>query len=143
MRFGIFYEHQCPRPWDEGKEARIIHEALEQVQLADRLGFDTVWEVQHHFVDEYSHSSAPEVFLGACAATTRNIRLGHGIVPIPPGFSHPARVAEQISTLDVISHGRVDFGTGESRVATSSTASRSTATRSARCGRKRCPRSRG
>jgi alkanesulfonate monooxygenase SsuD/methylene tetrahydromethanopterin reductase-like flavin-dependent oxidoreductase (luciferase family) len=114
MRFGIFYEHQCPRPWDDGKEARIIHEALEQVQLADRLGFDTVWEVQHHFVDEYSHSSAPEVFLGACAATTRNIRLGHGIVPIPPGFSHPARVAEQISTLDVISHGRVDFGTGES-----------------------------
>jgi alkanesulfonate monooxygenase SsuD/methylene tetrahydromethanopterin reductase-like flavin-dependent oxidoreductase (luciferase family) len=114
MRFGIFYEHQCPRPWDDGKEARIIHEALEQVQLADELGFDTVWEVQHHFVDEYSHSSAPEVFLAACAATTKNIGLGHGIVPVLPGFSHPARVAEQIATLDIISHGRVQFGTGES-----------------------------
>ena len=114
MRFGIFYEHQCPRPWDNGKEARIIHEALEQVQLADRLGFDMVWEVQHHFVDEYSHSSAPEVFLGACAATTKNIGLGHGIVPVLPGFNHPARVAEQIATLDIISNGRVQFGTGES-----------------------------
>lgn len=114
MRFGIFYEHQCPRPWDDGKEARIIRESLEQVQLADKLGFDTVWEVQHHFVDEYSQSSAPEVFLAACAATTTNIGIGHGIVPVLPGFSHPARVAEQISTLDIISDGRVQFGTGES-----------------------------
>jgi alkanesulfonate monooxygenase SsuD/methylene tetrahydromethanopterin reductase-like flavin-dependent oxidoreductase (luciferase family) len=114
MRFGIFYEHQCPRPWDDGKEARIMRESLEQIQLADQLGFDTVWQVQHHFVDEYSQSSAPEVFLAACAATTKNIRIGHGIVPILPGFTHPARVAEQISTLDIVSNGRVEFGTGES-----------------------------
>ena len=113
MRFSIFYEHQLPRPWDDGAEARVIHEALEQVQLADKLGFSTVWEVEHHFLEEYSHSSAPEVFLSACAATTQNIRIGHGIVPVLPGYNHPARVAERIGTLDIISNGRVEFGTGE------------------------------
>ena len=113
MRFSIFYEHQLPRPWDDGAEARVVHEALEQVQLADRLGFNTVWEVEHHFLEEYSHSSAPEVFLAACAATTQNIHIGHGIVPVLPGYNHPARVAERIGTLDIISNGRVEFGTGE------------------------------
>ena len=113
MRFSIFYEHQLPRPWDDGAEARVIHEALEQVQLADKLGFSTVWEVEHHFLEEYSHSAAPEVFLSACAATTQNIRIGHGIVPVLPGYNHPARVAERIGTLDIISNGRVEFGTGE------------------------------
>ena len=113
MRFSIFYEHQLPRPWNDGAEARVVHEALEQVQLADKLGFNTVWEVEHHFLEEYSHSSAPEVFLSACAATTQNIHIGHGIVPVLPGYNHPARVAERISTLDIISNGRVEFGTGE------------------------------
>ncbi len=113
MRFSIFYEHQLPRPWDDGAEARVVHEALEQVQLADKLGFSTVWEVEHHFLEEYSHSSAPEVFLSACAATTQNIHIGHGIVPVLPGYNHPARVAERIGTLDIISNGRVEFGTGE------------------------------
>ena len=113
MRFSIFYEHQLPRPWDDGAEARVVHEALEQVQLADKLGFSTVWEVEHHFLEEYSHSSAPEVFLSACAATTQNIHIGHGIVPVLPGYNHPARVAERVATLDIISNGRVEFGTGE------------------------------
>ena len=113
MRFSIFYEHQLPRPWDDGAEARVVHEALEQVQLADKLGFSTVWEVEHHFLEEYSHSSAPEVFLSACAATTQNIHIGHGIVPVLPGYNHPARVAERVGTLDIISNGRVEFGTGE------------------------------
>ncbi|HCB34375.1 MAG TPA: LLM class flavin-dependent oxidoreductase [Acidimicrobiaceae bacterium] len=113
MRFSVFYEHQIPRPHADGDEARVVAEALEQVQLADRLGFSTVWEVEHHFLEEYSHSAAPEVFLAACAATTTNINIGHGIVPVPPGFNHPARVAERISTLDIVSGGRVQFGTGE------------------------------
>jgi hypothetical protein len=63
MRFGIFYEHQLPRPWEAGDERRLLDNALEQIELADRLGFDNVWEVEHHFLEEYSHSSAPEVFL--------------------------------------------------------------------------------
>jgi alkanesulfonate monooxygenase SsuD/methylene tetrahydromethanopterin reductase-like flavin-dependent oxidoreductase (luciferase family) len=114
MQFGIFYEHQLPRPWQEDSEERLIREALEQVELADRLGIDYAWEVEHHFLEEYSHSSAPEVFLAACAARTKRIRLGHGIVLMPPGYNHPARVAERIAMLDLVSGGRVEFGTGES-----------------------------
>jgi alkanesulfonate monooxygenase SsuD/methylene tetrahydromethanopterin reductase-like flavin-dependent oxidoreductase (luciferase family) len=114
MEFGIFYEHQLPRPWDEGSELRLIREALDQVELADRLGLDYAWEVEHHFLEEYSHSSAPEVFLAAASQRTRRIRLGHGIVLMPPGYNHPARVAERIAMLDLVSGGRVEFGTGES-----------------------------
>ncbi len=114
MKFGIFYEHQLPRPWNEGDEQRLFQEALDQVELADRLGIDYAWEVEHHFLEEYSHSSAPEVFLAACSQRTQRIRLGHGIVLMPPGYNQPARVAERIATLDLVSNGRVDFGTGES-----------------------------
>jgi alkanesulfonate monooxygenase SsuD/methylene tetrahydromethanopterin reductase-like flavin-dependent oxidoreductase (luciferase family) len=115
VRFGIFYEHQNPRPWEERRsEHALLKDALAQVELADRLGFDYVWEVEHHFLEEYSHSSAPEVFLAAAAARTRRIRLGHGIVQIPPAVNHPARVAERVATLDLISDGRVELGTGES-----------------------------
>jgi alkanesulfonate monooxygenase SsuD/methylene tetrahydromethanopterin reductase-like flavin-dependent oxidoreductase (luciferase family)/putative sterol carrier protein len=114
MRFGLFYEHQMARPWDEGGEEQLLKDALAQVELADRLGFSSVWEVEHHFLEEYSHSSAPEVFLAAASQRTKQIRLGHGIVQLPPNFNHPARVAERIATLDLISGGRVEFGTGES-----------------------------
>src|SRR4030088_2695774 len=113
MRFGIFYEHQLPRPWTERSEADILRDSLEQVELADRAGFDYVWEVEHHFMEEYSHSSAPEVFLAAASQRTSRIRLGHGIVQLPFNFNHTARVAERIATLDLVSDGRVDFGTGE------------------------------
>ena len=114
MRFGVFYEHQMGRPWEDGAEHRLLQDALEQVELADSLGFDYVWEVEHHFLEEYSHSSAPEVFLAACSQRTSRIRLGHGVVLTAPRFNHPARVAERIATLDLLSSGRVDFGSGES-----------------------------
>src|SRR4030088_2617770 len=114
MRFGIFYEHQLPRPWTERSEADILRDSLEQIELADRLGYDYVWEVEHHFLEEYSHSSAPEVFLGAASQRTKRIRIGHGIVLLPVNFNHTARVAERIATLDLVSDGRVEFGTGES-----------------------------
>jgi len=114
MRFGIFYEHQLPRPWGPDAEHRLYTDALEQVELADRAGIDYVWEVEHHFLEEYSHSSAPEVFLAAASQRTRQIRLGHGIVQAPAGVNHPARIAERVATLDLVSDGRVEFGTGES-----------------------------
>ena len=113
MRFGIFYEMQLPRPWGPDDERRLFHEALDQVVLADQLGYDNAWEVEHHFLDEYSHSSAPEVFLAAAAARTTRIRLGHGIRQVIPNYNHPARTAEGLATLDIISNGRVDFGIGE------------------------------
>ena len=113
MRFGVFYEHQLPRPWKNGDEHRMFRDALDQVSLADRLGIDYAWEVEHHFLEEYSHSSAPEVFLAAAAGRTRNIRLGHGIRQVIANYNHPARTAETIATLDLVSNGRVDFGIGE------------------------------
>src|SRR3954451_23631583 len=113
MRFGIFYEHQMPRPWEEGAHEKLLKDALDQVELADRVGFDYVWEVEHHFLEEYSHSSAPEVFLAAASQRTKRIRLSHGIVQLPPAFNQPARIVERAATLDLISGGRVELGTGE------------------------------
>jgi alkanesulfonate monooxygenase SsuD/methylene tetrahydromethanopterin reductase-like flavin-dependent oxidoreductase (luciferase family) len=113
MRFGVFYELQLPRPWAPGDEHRLFKEALDQVVLADRLGYDHAWEVEHHFLEEYSHSSAPEVFLASAAALTRTIRLGHGIRQVIARYNHPARTAECVATLDIMSDGRVDFGIGE------------------------------
>src|SRR5881275_1953834 len=114
MKFGIFYELQLPRPWEPGGELRLYQNALDQVELADRLGYDYVWEVEHHFLEEYSHSPAPEVFLAAVSQRTDRIRLGHGIVNVMPAVNHPARVAERAATLDLVSNGRLDLGTGES-----------------------------
>lgn len=113
MKFGVFYELQLPKPWNEGDEHRLFHEALEQIVLADCLGYDHAWEVEHHFLDEYSHSSSPEVFLAAAASVTKNIRLGHGIRQVIPNYNHPARTAEGLATLDIMSNGRVEFGIGE------------------------------
>ena len=113
MKFGVFYELQLPKPWKPGDEARLFHEALDQLVLADELGYDYAWEVEHHFLDEYSHSSAPEVFLAAAAAKTSRIRIGHGIRQVIPNYNHPARTAEGLATLDIISNGRVEFGIGE------------------------------
>ncbi|MCY4128114.1 MAG: LLM class flavin-dependent oxidoreductase [Gammaproteobacteria bacterium] len=119
MKFGLFYELQLPKPagqpqWNPEDEHKIYHDMLDQVELADSLGFDYVFEVEHHFLEEYSHSSAPEMLMAALSQRTKNIRLGHGIVLMPPGYNHPARVAERISALDLLSDGRVEFGTGES-----------------------------
>ena len=113
MKFGVFYELQLPKPWNEGAEHRLFQEALEQIVLADKLGIDHAWAVEHHFLDEYSHCSAPEVFLAAAAGMTKNIRLGHGIRQVIPNYNHPARTAEGLATLDLVSNGRVDFGIGE------------------------------
>jgi alkanesulfonate monooxygenase SsuD/methylene tetrahydromethanopterin reductase-like flavin-dependent oxidoreductase (luciferase family) len=111
MKFGIFYEHQLPRPWTERAEYELLQNSLDEVELADGLGYDYAWEVEHHFLEEYSHSSAPEVFLAAASQRTKQIRLGHGIIQLTT--NHPARVAERVSTLDLLSHGRVEFGIGE------------------------------
>ena len=113
MKIGGFYEHQLPRPWTRDSEHQLLKNALEQVELADRSGYDYVWATEHHFLEEYAHSSAPEIFLAACAARTKTVRVGHGIVQMPPYINQPARVAERIATLDLISDGRCDFGTGE------------------------------
>jgi len=111
MKFGVFYEHQLPRPWTDRSEYELMQNSLAQVELADRLGYDYMWEVEHHFLEEYSHSAAPEVFLAAASQRTKNIRLGHGIIQLTT--NQPHRVAERVATLDLISGGRVELGMGE------------------------------
>jgi len=116
MKFGIFYELQLPRPWGPDSEWELYQNALSQIELADRLGYDYAWEVEHHFLEEYSHSPAPEVFLSAASQRTRNIRLGHGIFQLTT--NHPAKVAEKVAVLDLLSNGRVELGMGESASST-------------------------
>jgi alkanesulfonate monooxygenase SsuD/methylene tetrahydromethanopterin reductase-like flavin-dependent oxidoreductase (luciferase family) len=118
MKFGGFYELQLPRPWTRESEYTLLKQALMQVELSDRNGFDYIWATEHHFLEEYAHSSAPEVFLAACSQRTKNVRIGHGIVQMPPLINHPVRVAERIATLDLISDGRCDFGAGAGATAT-------------------------
>jgi alkanesulfonate monooxygenase SsuD/methylene tetrahydromethanopterin reductase-like flavin-dependent oxidoreductase (luciferase family) len=111
VKFGIFFELSVPRPLARDQEQQVYHNALEQARLADDLGFDSIWAVEHHFLEEYSHCSAPEVFLAAVAMQTERIRIGHGAVVCVPQMNHPLRVAERAAALDIVSRGRLEFGT--------------------------------
>ena len=114
MKFGIFFELSTPRPFNREAEWQVYHNALEQCRLADALGFDHVWAVEHHFLEGYSHSSSPEVFLSAVAAQTQRIRVGHGAVVCVPEMNHPVRIAERAAALDILSNGRLELGTARS-----------------------------
>ena len=113
MRFGMLYELQLPKPWDVNSEQRLVDEAIEQCVLGDKLGIDYAWSVEHHFLEEYSHCSASEVFLSAIAAQTERIKIGFGIRQVISNYNHPARTAEAVGMLDLVSHGRVQLGIGE------------------------------
>ena len=117
MKFGLLYEMETPRPWNALSEYNIYWQALAQIELADRIGIDYVWEVEHHFLEEYSHSSAPEVFYGAVSQRTKNIRIAHGVRLLPFKFNNPIKIAEQAAVLDIMSNGRMDLGTGRSTTA--------------------------
>ncbi len=114
MRFGIFFELSVPRPFTRVNESLVYQNALEQARLADALGFECAWAVEHHFLEEYSHCSAPELFLTAVATQTTRIRVGHGAVVCVPQINHPIRVAERAAVLDLLSGGRLEFGTARS-----------------------------
>ena len=114
MKFGVMYELSVPRPFTGGIERTVIENALEQIRLADELGFHCAWAVEHHFLEEYSHSSAPELFLTAAAVQTKRIRVGHGAVVCVPEMNHPIRVAERAAFLDILSGGRLELGTARS-----------------------------
>ena len=113
MKFSLFYEMQISHP-TRPSETQLFHDCVTQVELADQLGYHCIWEVEHHGLFEYSHSSAPEVFLSFVAARTKNVRVGHGITLTPHRYNHPIRIAERIATLDILSGGRVNWGSGKS-----------------------------
>ena len=112
MKFGLIYEMQRPSPEGVVDEKSLIEETLDQCILADEMGFDYLWFVEHHFLTSFSGSSCPEVILGALSRLTKRIRLGFGVVILP--HHHPIRVAERVAMVDHMSDGRVEFGTGRS-----------------------------
>lgn len=114
MEFGLIFELSTPRPFTATTQQAVYENAIEQAVLAESLGFTSVWCVEHHFLEEYSHSSCPDMFLTAVARATSRIRLGFGIATCVPAFHHPIRWAEKAAFLDILSGGRVEFGTGRS-----------------------------
>ena len=114
MKFGIELGFQLPRPWAQESEAELYESRLNIAELADQLGFDSLWVEEHHFLEEYCHLSSPEVFLAACTQRTKQIRLGFGVMLLPPMINNPVRSAEKVAALDLLSKGRVEFGVGSS-----------------------------
>ncbi|WP_405095975.1 LLM class flavin-dependent oxidoreductase [Micromonospora sp. NBC_01412] len=113
MKFSLFFEMQIAEP-SRRTERELFHQCVEQAVLADRLGYHAVWAVEHHGLREYAHCSAPEVFLSYVAARTERVRIGHGVTLTPYRYNHPMRIAERVAMLDVLSDGRVNWGSGKS-----------------------------
>jgi len=114
MRFGVLYEIHTPKPWHEQSDYERYWQCIAEIKLAEQVGFDECWAVEHHFTEEFAHCSAPEVFLTAVAQQTTTMRVGHGVVLLPKAYNHAVRVAERAAALDILSHGRLDVGTGRS-----------------------------
>jgi alkanesulfonate monooxygenase SsuD/methylene tetrahydromethanopterin reductase-like flavin-dependent oxidoreductase (luciferase family) len=117
LEFGLLYEWQMPPGVSRADESRHFLNMIEQIKLAEDVGFTSVWSVEHHFLESFSHASAPEVLLSWIAARTSTIRIGHGVRLLPYPYNHPIRAAEQAATLDLLSQGRLEFGTGRSATA--------------------------
>src|SRR5688572_12365289 len=114
MQFALFYEIPVARPWTRQSEHQAYKQVLEQAVLGEQAGFHALWTVEHHFLAEFSHCSNPEILYGAIAALTKDLKLGFGVRLMPKPYNHPVRTAEAVAVLDLLSDGRVYFGTGRS-----------------------------
>ena len=112
MKFSLIYEAQTADTSRAG-DAKILHDIVEQSLLAERLGFDTVWCVEHTALEQYAHMSVPETFLAYLAGRTTRIGIGHGVICLPPAMNHPVKVAERTAALDILSNGRLHVGFGK------------------------------
>ena len=112
MKFGLLYEMQRPYQGTEVDWNALYKETLEQCELADQVGFDNLWFVEHHFLTGFSGSPCPDAMFGALSRTTKQIRIGYGVNILP--YHHPVRVAERVAMVDQLTDGRVEFGTGRS-----------------------------
>ena len=112
MKFGLLFELQVPKPWNARSDFEIFHQAADQAVLAEQMGFEYIWAVEHHFLEQFAHCAAPEVWLGHLSARTSAVRLGFGVILTERQINHPVRIAERVAVLDVMSNGRVDWGTG-------------------------------
>ncbi len=113
MKFSLLLELQIESP-TPAAERQLVLDCIDQAVLADDLGYHCVWAVEHHGLFEYSHCSAPEVLLSFIAARTRRVRLGHAVTLTPHRYNHPIRIAERVAMLDILSGGRVSWGSGKS-----------------------------
>jgi len=107
MRFGFFDQLPCAEGFTEAQRYRDF---LGQIELGDRLGFDTAWLGELHFSRAFSISAAPLMILAAAAQRTTRIRLGTAVTLLP--LNHPAKIAEEAATADILSGGRIEFGAG-------------------------------
>lgn len=112
MKFSLIYEAQTAQPSRED-DHRLFADIVEQALLAEQLGFDTIWAVEHTALTMYAHMSAPETFLAFLAGATSRIGIGHGVICLPPKMNHPVKVAERCATLDILSGGRLHVGFGK------------------------------
>ncbi|MCI0887884.1 MAG: LLM class flavin-dependent oxidoreductase [Chloroflexi bacterium] len=112
MKCGLLYETQRPFQGTEIDWNTLYKETLEQCELADQIGFDNLWFVEHHFLTGFSGSPCPEVLMGALSQITKQIRIGFGVSILP--HAHPVRIAERVAMVDQLTNGRVEFGTGRS-----------------------------
>lgn len=112
MKFSMIFEAQMVDA-SRKNEFQVMHDSVEQAVLAEEMGFDRIWAVEHHCLQWYAHMSASETFLAYVAGKTERIRIGHGVVCLPFRMNHPVKVAERVAMLDILSRGRVDFGIGK------------------------------
>ncbi|MDB5393463.1 MAG: 5,10-methylene tetrahydromethanopterin reductase [Rhodospirillales bacterium] len=112
MRFSLIYEAQTTDASRAG-DRRVFEDMVEQSVLAEEMGFDVIWAVEHTGLTNYAHMSVPETFLAYLAGRTSRIGLDHGVVCLPPAMNHPVKVAERVALLDILSKGRVHFGVGK------------------------------
>lgn len=111
MKFGLFFDLALPKPWSATSEQTLFAQALDYIRLGEMLGIDYCWAAERNFLEELWHGSAPEVFLAAFSQNTRRMRIGY-INQMDVAINHPARVSARLGTLDLLSHGRVDWGFG-------------------------------
>lgn len=112
MKFSLIYEAQIVKPTPQ-TEYQLFQDMVDQCVLAEKLGFNGVWAVEHTALTQYAHMSAPETFLAFIAGKTTTLEIGHGVICLPPAMNHPVKVAERITMLDILSKGRVNFGMGK------------------------------
>ena len=120
MKLDLLYEIDVPEPWPGPiRSASARPSSAPTARPSSRSAWPTArlphhWHVEHHFREGRSHCPAPEVVLGALSQITEQIRLGFGVTLLPHAFGPPMRVAEKVATVDILSDGRVEWGTGRS-----------------------------
>jgi alkanesulfonate monooxygenase SsuD/methylene tetrahydromethanopterin reductase-like flavin-dependent oxidoreductase (luciferase family) len=117
MKFIGSFHFQVRPPYSRQNEQEAMRSMVELATLCEEVGFDEIQTPEHHFLQHYSHSSAPEVFLSAVAARTKTIKLMHGVRLLPHRYNNPIRAAEMAAALDILSEGRLVFGIGRSTTA--------------------------